>query len=73
MNFGQALEEIKAGRAVCRAGWNGKHMWIALHKPENYEKMEQPFIYMSPASGGGLIPWLASQADLLAEDWEIAP
>lgn len=72
MNFGQALEAIKDWDKVRRAGWYGKGMWIALWSPPPYEKMQQPYIYMSPADGK-LIPWLASQADLLAEDWEIAP
>lgn len=45
-------------------------MWIALQMPDAYSKMRQPYIYMHPV-GGKLVPWLASQADLLENDWEI--
>lgn len=70
MNFGQAIEVLKEGNKVARKGWNGKGMWLALQRPGEYSKMQQPYIYMSPADGK-LIPWLASQADVLAEDWQV--
>lgn len=72
MNFGQALEALKLGRRVAREGWNGKGMWIALQRPDQHSKMSLPYIYMSTVTGD-LVPWLASQADMLAEDWVIAP
>ncbi len=68
MNFGEALEALKAGRRVSRDGWNGKGMWIALQRPDANSKMTLPYIYMSTATRD-LVPWLASQTDLLAEDW----
>lgn len=71
MNFGWALEELKAGRKVARGGWNGKNMWVALQRPDEHSKMTEPYVYMKNAQGG-LIPWLASQADILAEDWTTA-
>lgn len=71
LNFGQALEELKRGHKVRRTGWNGKNMWCALQVPDEHSKMGRPYIYMSDAQGL-LVPWLASQTDLLADDWEIA-
>ena len=46
-------------------------MWIALQTPDANSKMTLPYIYMSTAQGD-LVPWLASQTDLLSEDWEVA-
>lgn len=70
MNFGQALEALKAGNRVCRSGWNGKGMWLELQVPDAHSKMSLPYIYMKTATND-LVPWLASQTDMLAEDWEI--
>ena len=70
MTFGQALHDLKAGCKVARAGWNGKGMWAALQVPDEHSKMTLPYIYMSTAQGD-LVPWLASQTDILAVDWEI--
>lgn len=61
---------MRAHNRVARKGWNGKGMWLALQTPDANSKMTEPYVYMSTAQGG-LIPWLASQADLLATDWEI--
>lgn len=71
MTFSQALEAIKTGARVARNGWNGKGMWIALQLPGEGSKMTLPYIYMSTVTGA-LVPWLASQTDLLAEDWVLA-
>lgn len=68
-DFGWALRELRFGNHVTRAGWNGKGMWIALQKPDVNSKMTLPYIYMCTA-GGGFVPWLASQSDLLAYDWD---
>lgn len=68
MNFGQAIELLKLGKRVARVGWNGKGMWVALQSPDEHSKMRRPYIYMSDAQGL-LVPWLASQTDVLAEDW----
>jgi hypothetical protein len=70
MNFGKALEALRAGSQVSRAGWNGKGMWLALQVPDAHSKMTLPYIYMRTAQGD-LVPWLASQTDMLAEDWEV--
>lgn len=68
MDFGAALTSLRAGRKVARSGWNGKDMWLALQKPDAHSKMTLPYIYMSTATGD-LVPWLASQTDVLAHDW----
>lgn len=69
-DFATALRYIKDGWKAQRAGWNGKDMWIALQMPDEFSKMRRPYIYMCPADGQ-LVPWVASQSDLLAEDWII--
>lgn len=69
MDFSEALREMKEGRHVTRTGWNGKGMWIALQTPDEHSKMTLPYIYMKTADGR-LVPWLASQTDLLSDDWE---
>lgn len=69
MNFGQAIEVLKQGGAVARAGWNGKGMWVKLQVPDEHSKMRRPYIYMKPVDGD-LVPWMASQSDMLAEDWQ---
>ena len=78
LTFGQALEAMKIGKRVCRAGWNGKGMWIGLHKEGGvYTRQEcgtdltyADYITMKTADNK-LVPWLASQTDVLAEDWSI--
>lgn len=136
MNFGQAIELVKSGQRVARAGWNGKGMFVFLQKGKvgavayngtNYltgekverlivngertveifksedpnadnlmnaiggvnrnlfdfelrEKVEQigdvqtamPSLVMKTADGSHVVGWLASQTDILAEDWEVA-
>jgi hypothetical protein len=93
MTFGLALEALKAGKKVARAGWNGKGMYIALQDgslidPEDAiggaaralvesgdadEKgvVILPHIDMKSANGDIVVGWLASQTDMLSEDWEM--
>lgn len=68
MNFGQAIEVLKQGKKVARAGWNGKGMHLELQRPDAHSKMTLPYIYMYTAQGDN-VPWLASQTDMLSEDW----
>ena len=68
--FGHALDILKAGGKVRRAGWNGKGMWLGLHRPDTDTKMTLPYIYMKTADNQ-LVPWLASQTDMLSTDWEV--
>lgn len=70
MNFGGALQNLKAGEKVFRIGWNGPNQWIALQSPDANSKMKKPYLYISPVDGE-LVPWLASQTDLLADDWSV--
>lgn len=67
--FSDALLELKQGNRVCRSGWNGKGMWIELQRPDENSKMTLPYIYMKTVQDD-LVPWLASQTDILATDWE---
>lgn len=71
MDFGKALADCKKGAKITRQGWNGKGMWIALQVPDAKSKMQLPYLYISNAQNK-LVPWLASQSDILAEDWVIA-
>jgi len=70
MDFSSALNCLKYGQKVCRQGWNGKGMWLHLQEPDTNSKMSLPYIYMRTAQGG-LVPWVASQTDILALDWEV--
>lgn len=77
MNFGQALALLKQGYRVQRAGWNGKGMWLNLQVPDEHSKMTLPYLYLNYPEGsaaypaGARVPWLASQTDMLAEDWAV--
>lgn len=73
-SFGWALEKLKKGLKVARKGWNGKGLWLELQRPDEHSKMTLPYIYMNYPKGdkyhdGCRVPWLASQTDMLEEDW----
>ncbi len=70
ISFGSALAALKDGARITREGWNGKGMWLELQCPDEHSKMTLPYIYMRTAQGD-LVPWLASQTDILSEDWNI--
>lgn len=70
MTFGDAIEALKSGDTVAREGWNGKGMLLQLQRPDAHSKMSLPYIYMRTVQGD-LVPWLASQTDMLAEDWTL--
>jgi len=69
MNFGQAIEALKKNELVTRTGWNGKGMYLEMQFPDENSKMTLPYIFMKTAQDD-LVPWLASQTDLLSDDWE---
>ncbi len=74
MRIGDAIELLKVGKKAARAGWNGKGMWIELQVPDANSKMTLPYLYLnypvdSTNTPGARVPWLASQTDILAEDW----
>ncbi len=68
-NIGYAVGELRQGYKVTRRGWNGKGMYLMLQVPDTNSKMTLPYVYMKTAQGD-LVPWLCSQTDLLATDWE---
>lgn len=82
MDFGKALEALKAGNKVCRSGWNGKKQYIELATHVSYmnsagecanvdhKHMGNKAIAFVGTSGVQL-GWLASQADMLSEDWQV--
>jgi len=79
MNFGLAIEAIKKGNKVARKGWNRKGIFIELQVPDEHSKMTSPYIYINTTglqtdnkdAPKSLVPWLASQTDMLADDWQI--
>lgn len=82
MGMGGALELLEKGHKLQRAGWNGKGMWIELQVPDKHSKMTLPYLYLcypsTPASDSApsnhtnaRVPWLASQTDILAKDWQV--
>ncbi len=71
MDFGSMVEYLKGSPGVAKAArisWNGRGMWIALQVPDAHSKMTLPYLYMCTVDGD-LVPWLASQTDVLAVDW----
>lgn len=70
MDIGGAINYLNNGYKVARAGWNGKDMYLQLQKPDANSKMTLPYVYMKTADNN-LVPWLASQTDLLSNDWII--
>lgn len=69
MDFSDALDNLKNGAQLTRRGWNGPDQYVELQVPDEHSKMTLPYIFIRTAQGE-LVPWLASQTDLLAEDWE---
>lgn len=81
MDFGEALRNLKLGKKVARNGWNGKGMFLLYVPSEKWGIIEKiglgipkgnlcSWIGMKTADGK-FVPWLASQTDMLAEDWRI--
>lgn len=79
MSFGLAVEAVKKGKKIARAGWNGKGMFLIYIFPyinDQYTIIEKsgivgtlsPYLAMKTADNQ-LVPWLASQTDILADDW----
>lgn len=83
MTFSDALDHIKKGRRMARMGWNGKGMYIFLVPGSTFEVNRPPLSDIYPPgtvinyrphidmcdAEGKIVPWLASQTDVLAEDW----
>ena len=79
MVFGEAIEALKQGNSVRRSGWNGNGIFIKLQLPDKDSKMTSPYIYIDTTglettnidAPRSLVPWLASQTDMLANDWVV--
>ncbi len=78
--FGMALDFLKKGSSLTRKGWNGKGLFITMQTPTETSKMTKPYLYITTPIGSTnqfgevndkiqMVPWLASQTDLLSEDW----
>ncbi len=78
--FSEAIKYLKRGLKVCRQGWNGKGMYLAYVNSYQYKvdgEVHKDSLFLSPWIGmktadGKFVPWLASQTDMLAEDWMFA-
>ena len=82
MSFGLAIEAMKKGKKVARGGWNGKNQHIELATRISYMTAEGVFVNVEHeaignkaiafcGTSGVQMGWLASQADMLADDWEV--
>jgi len=79
MNFSEALEFLKGGNKLYRSGWNGKKLYIYLYETQSIlsdgqlnDRIEaKPVFYICDENHKTVNAWLASQADLLADDWAI--
>lgn len=85
MNFSEALDKIKEGNLLQRKNWNGKGLFIFLVDGSNFKVSRKPLINIFPEgtdieyrphidmkdADGKVVPWLASQTDILADDWQI--
>jgi hypothetical protein len=69
--IGWAVQQLDNGERVCRTGWDSNGMWLELQRPDDKSKMSLPYVYMM-TEHGQTVPWVCSQTDLLATDWEIA-
>lgn len=82
MDFGKAIQLLKAGQRVQRQGWNGKNQYIELATSISYKNANNEIVNAEHdaignkaiafvGTSGVQLGWLASQADILAEDWKI--
>lgn len=78
-DFGEALKQLRNKQKVARKGWNGKGIFIELQVPDAHSKMTNPYIFIDTTglqttnefAPRDRVPWLASQTDMLAEDWTV--
>ncbi len=85
MDFGEAVRALKEGKKVARSGWNGKNMFLYLVPGSTFTVNRPPLLGIYPegtqidyhahidmkTAQGYCVPWLASQADILSDDWVI--
>ena len=84
-NFSEALARLKLGEKVARKGWNGKGMFIFLVPGSTFKVNRPPLLGIYPegteinyhahvdmkTADNKVVPWLASQTDMLADDWTV--
>lgn len=68
LTFSDALNCVKNGMSIYRTGWNGKGLLIKVQYPEINSKMNMPYLYIEYPNGNKC-PWLASQTDIMSNDW----
>ena len=82
-SFGEAIKYLKRGMKVARKGWNGKKQYIQLATGISYKTADGEIVNCEHDAIGNMavafvgtsgvqMGWLASQADMLAEDWVFA-
>ena len=74
MDFSIALALLRQGHSIRRDGWHGKDQNLHLQEPDALSKMTLPYIYLEFPAGPdsrGRVPWVATQTDLLANDWVV--
>lgn len=82
MNFGEAIVAVKNGKKIQRAGWNGKNQYVELATCISYKNAKGEIVNCEHecignaalafvGTSGVQMGWLASQSDMLAEDWRI--
>ena len=70
MNISEAIESMRHGNRATREGWNGPGQFLELQVPDEWSKMTLPYLFITTVTGDR-VPWLASQTDILANDWTV--
>jgi len=68
-SFSNALEDLKLGEKVTRKAWESRQH-LEFQNADEDDETSRPSIILN-TENGDQIPWVASQPDILAEDWEI--
>jgi len=78
MDFADALKQLKNGEttAIKRSVWNGSGFLVKLQRPDSNSEMSLPYLYIeypldAKNTTDSRCPWLASQTDILADDWGV--
>jgi hypothetical protein len=84
MNYSDALRALKDGKKLQRSGWNGKGMFVFIVPGSTFTVSREPLLGIYPegtvinyhahidmrTADGQIVPWLCSQTDMLADDWQ---
>jgi hypothetical protein len=85
LDIGQAVEQLRIGKKLRRTGWNGVGMFVFLVPGSGFTVNRRPLLGIYPegtvinyqshvdmrTANGTIVPWVCSQSDLLAGDWEV--